>query len=106
MSRGEVAMHTEPWVRATQVDGAGSGEDSRPYPGRPPDSPAREHVSCAERSSATAVVSREESAEVIVPRPEARGRVAIMVLTREAFGRGKDRTSKYRETSVSPRGRR
>ena len=105
-SRGEVAKHTEPRIRATQVNGAGPGEGSRSYPGRSLGPSALELYSRPGRSPATASEVPEKSAEVVVLAIEAHGRGSPAVMTWEAFEAGKDRTSKCRETSVASWGRR
>lgn len=103
--RAEGAPYPEAWVRAAQVDGAGPVEETRSYLGRP----RRLAVTVADHvagpAAATSSGRAEESAEVIVPTVEACGRRNLTLVTREAFGVGKDRTSKSRETPGSSRGR-
>lgn len=103
-SRGEVARYTEPGVRATQVNGAGSMEGPRSYPGRPPGTSVVEEIRSPGRRSATGFESSEESAEVVVLGFEASGRGSPAVMALEVFGPRKDRTVKSGETSARPRG--
>ena len=105
-SRGEVARHTEPWIRATQVNGAGPVEGSRSYPGRSLGPSALELYSRPGRSPATAseVPEIQQRSSYFAIEAHGRGRPAVM--TWEAFEAGKDRISKCRETSVASRGRR
>jgi len=104
-SRAEGAPYPKAWVQAAQVDDAGSVEETRSYLGRP----RRLAVSVGDHGAGPAVETplarAEESAEVIVPVTEARGRRSPALVTWEAFGEGKDRTSKNGETPGWSRGR-
>lgn len=103
-SRAEGAPYPEVWVRAAAVYDAGSVEETRSYVGRPHVHPVPGGDSGAGAAGATSWCGYEESAEVIVPTVEARGRLPTFI-TREVFGVGKDRTSRNRETPGSSRGR-
>jgi len=103
--RAEWAPYREAEVQAAEVDGAGFVEGLCSYSGRPRLPPALRKRG-ADLASATAPVVAEESAEAIVRTLEACGRRNPALVTREAFGVRKGRTSRYRETPGGPRGRR
>jgi hypothetical protein len=103
-SRGEMAPHIEPRVRATQVYDAGPVEAVRSYLGRPRPPAGVRHAAPPDLPSATTAGAAEESAEVIVLVFEADGGGNPIVEASEAFVAGKDRTSSFRETYGSSRG--